>query len=288
MPKPADHGIGFFDMTKLQPGGTFLIIGKRACGKTSLLYNLLYHMSKWFGTAESESTGFDCALAMAGSTPSANMFMRCLPRAFVRPPDIDRLQHFVGVMKAQFASANRRGTSPKNGIMMGDDLAYNTKLMKCNALLETFLNGRNYGITCLLVLQYIMKVGPDFRSNADYVFVFWDNNSKNQDKIHEFWFNMMPKDTFRDAFATCTRDYAVLVMDVRQSATSRDWHDCVFWYKAPEMGAQEPFRLCQRDMDLIADYCEIEDPEAQQMAAANAQIWRLGPNGEVYDEESPE
>ena len=136
----------------------------------------------------------------------------------------------------------------------------------------------------MLVLQYLFKVGPDLRGNADFVFVFWDNNAKNLLKIWEFWFNMVPKRVFKQVFAECTRDYGVLVMDVRRSATSRDWHDCVSWYKARMPETIEHFRLCDDDYFKLARHCKRRKEDEQAMKENNGDgVWRLGPDGHLFD-----
>ena len=85
-------------------------------------------------------------------------------------------------------------------------------------------------------------------------------------------------------FAECTKDYGVLVMDVRASATSRDWHDCVFWYKGRTPSEIPSFSLCDKDFFKLNDYCRVEDHEDRKLKEATQdRVWRLGPDGRIFD-----
>lgn len=207
-----------------------------------------------------------------------------MPPALIDRQSPERLEHFVATVNGIYDKAVTNGKTPRQSYLVGDDVAFDGQFMRCKALSEVFLNGRNFGMTCILVLQYLMKVGPDLRGNADFVFLFWDNNLKNQDKAWEFWFNMMSKTEFREAFGTCTQNYSCLVMDVRKSATSRDWHDCVYWYKARLPDEIPPFTMCHADYFRLNDYCQARDyGERKIKQASKEKIWRIGPDGKCFD-----
>ena len=178
--------IQYFDVPgQIMAGATILIIGKRASGKSSLLFDILSHIAHFF----------QFGLALTPTQSSRMKFASCMPSALIDRQSPERLQQFIAVVNSLYDKAITMGKEPRRSYLLCDDTAFDDKFMRCKTLSEVFLNGRNFGMTCILVLQYIMKVGPDLRGNADFVFVFWDNNSKNQEKIREFWFNMMPKKT---------------------------------------------------------------------------------------------
>lgn len=267
--------VQYFDMdTQLMPGASILIIGKRACGKSSLLFDLMSRMCQWFSYG----------LALTPTQGSREKFTRCIPSLFIDKQSPERLDQYVKMVNSTYDKSISQAKDPKKTFLVCDDTAFDRKFMNCKTLSEVFLNGRNFGLTCILVLQYLMKVGPELRCNADFVFVFWDNNKKNQDRLHEFWFNMMPKTQFNEVFSTCTKDYSCLVMDVRKSATSRDWHDCVFWYKATLPDDIPSFQMCEPDFFKMNDYCKVvesEDRKIQEIAVGG--VCRLGPDGKVFD-----
>ena len=273
---PSKDTVRFFDMEKqLMPGMTALIVGKRCSGKSILLYDIMSRISQW---------KFNFGLALSPTQSSRAKFSACMPELLIDKQSPERLDAYVKLINNLYDRATARGNTTRSTYLLCDDTAYDDKFMRCKTLSEIFLNGRNFGCTCILVLQYLMKVGPDLRGNADFVFVFWDNNKKNQEKIWEFWFNLLDKSTFKEVFARCTENYSVLVMDVRAAATSRDWHDCVFWYKARMPEEIEPFTLCDPDFFRLNDYCKVGDEDEQQMKASSTErVWRLGPDGRIFD-----
>lgn len=267
--------IRYFDMERnLMPGLTGLIIGKRCSGKSILMFDIISRMEGWF----------NFGMALSPTQSSRKKFEACMPPLLIDKQSPERLDAFVQLINRLYDKATSQGAEPRKTYLLCDDTAYDDKFMRCKTLSEIFLNGRNFGCTCVLVLQYLMKVGPDLRGNADFVFVFWDNNAKNQDKIHEFWFNMMPKKTFREVFSECTKNYGCLVMDVRKSATSRDWHDCVFWYKARVPADIPAFTLCDPDFFRLTDFCTVEDDDGNSARDGSSErVWRLGPDGRIFD-----
>lgn len=273
-------GIRYLDIKKqIMPGATILIVGKRNSGKSSLLFDILSQISSFF----------NFGLALTPTQSSKEKFSRCMPPVFIDQQSPERLEHFVKTVNGLYDKAVMNGKPVRQCYFVGDDVAFDEKFMRCKPLKEIFLNGRNFGMTCILVLQYLMKVGPDLRANADFVFLFWDNNMKNQEKAWEFWFNMMGKDEFREAFSTCTKNYSCLVMDVRASATSRDWHDCVYWYKAKLPEEIPPFTTCHRDYFRLNDYCQARDYEERKIKESGKErIWRIGPDGKCFDTENKE
>lgn len=267
--------VQYFDMdANLMPGMAALIIGKRCSGKSILLYDIMSRI-KW--------TNF--GLALTPTQSSRAKFAASMPELMIDKQSPERLEHFVKTINTLYDRAIAQGKETKASYLLCDDTAFDEKFMRCKSLSEIFLNGRNFKCTSVLVLQYIFKVGPDLRGNADFVFVFWDNNRKNQEKLWEFWFSNMDKKLFFQVFAEVTRNYGVLVMDVRKSATSRNWHDCVFWYKARMPEDIKPFAMCDRDFFKLNEYCKMEDGDERQIKeASNERVWRLGPNGQLFDQ----
>jgi hypothetical protein len=260
--------------SQIMPGASILIIGKRCSGKSSLLFDILSRICKYF----------NYGLALTPTQSSRQKFEKCMPPCLIDKQSPERLQEFVTIVNTFYDKAVAASKPTRNCFLLCDDTAYDDKFMRCKTLSEVFLNGRNFGMTCLLVLQYIMKVGPDLRGNADFVFAFYDNNSKIQDKLYEFWFNMMPKATFKEVFARCTQDFSCLVLDVRKSATSRDWKDCVFWCKARLPDDIPAFTMCDDDFFRLNDYCKATDSDQRRLReTASDRVWRLGPDGNIFD-----
>ena len=270
----AKSAVQYFDMEQIMPGASILIIGKRCSGKSNLLFDIMSRIAPWFSYG----------LALTPTQSSKAKFSRCIPSLFIDRQSPERLENYVKQVNSFYDAAVGGGKEPKKTFLLCDDTAFDKKFMNSKTLSEVFLNGRNFGMTCILVLQYLMRVGPDLRCNADFVFVFWDNTDLNQENIRKFWFNMMPKEIFTDVFSAVTKDYSCMVMDVRKSATSRDWKECVFWYKATLADEIPSFQMCEPDFFKMNDFCKVEGASDRKVQENSADVvWRLGPDGKVYD-----
>lgn len=216
----AQKRVRYFDVTSLVPGSTIIIIGKRSSGKSVLQYDLMSRMKGWFSFG----------LALTPTQSSVEQLCQCMPRSFIAEQSPERLGIFLRMIKRLADKATREGREPRGSFLFCDDTAFDDKFMRCKALSEVFLNGRHSGVTVCLTLQYVMKIAPDTRSNADYVFVAYTNNMGDRKKIREAWFAMLTPKEFDELFDEATKNYGVLVLDSRASATSRDWRNCIFWY----------------------------------------------------------
>jgi len=79
--------------------------------------------------------------------------------------------------------------------------------------------------------QYIMDMGPDLRSNVDFVFALRDTSLENRVKLWKSFFGMFKDyNDFSDLMDGCTENFEAMVLATR--VQSNDWRDCVFWYKA--------------------------------------------------------
>lgn len=273
--------VKYFDMKSIVPGTTILVIGKRASGKTSLIFDAMEHMSRWFPDEEG-NTGFDAGRAITPTMSSMEKFSACIPSCFIERPSVEGLDFFVQNVQKVYLDDKVAGRKLRNTFLICDDTAFNEKFMRCETLSECFLNGRHSNITIIIVLQYLMKAAPDIRTNADFVFVFWDVNLKNQQNIHKFWFGSMDKKDFLEVFSDCTQDYGCLVIDLRKGALSRNWREFVYWYKAKLPEEHPPFQLCKPDMYRLDEYCRT-DANLTCIDDNQQGVLRLGADGNVYE-----
>lgn len=122
-------------------------------------------------------------------------------------------------------------------------------------MVDMMMNGRNYNCFRMVILQYIKTIGPKLRSNLDYVFCFWASSKADRDAIYSNWFDLMGRKTFDLVFRKCTENYGALVINVRAANTSRNWRDCVFWYRVDEdiaINGPGEFKMCDRDFFRIS------------------------------------
>jgi hypothetical protein len=250
-----------FDLSRITIDTGVLIVGKTACGKSTLMYDIMSQLADQF----------DFGKAMTPTLSSRKRFESCMPRQFIEKQSIDGLQNYVDYVKQKYDDDDANGKTKKKAYIICDDTAFDEKFMNSTTLKELMMNGRQFGMFRMLVLQYLMTIKPGLRSNADFVFVFWDNNTANQKKIHANWFGMVPFPRFRELFSLATQNHGVIVIDVRKSAVSRDWHDCVSWYRARQ--EQSAFQMCKADFFKLGQRTMVNvDRKPEQASGSRVRL----------------
>jgi hypothetical protein len=146
------------------------------------------------------------------------------------------------MLEMQRERANVSGMdSLRNLALVLDDCMYDKQVMKSKTMRNLFMNGRHYKCFFLAAVQWLMDLGPDLRTQVDYVFALRENILSNRERLYKYFFGIFPKyEDFSRVFDACTANYECLVID--NTVNSNDVEDCIFWYKA---SADIPdFRMC--------------------------------------------
>ena len=206
-----------FDVSRISPESIVLAVGKRKTGKSTVLRDIMYHMRH----------KLDAGFAFAGSVDGAENFRYALPDSCIydRYRD-DLLPQLIGHCKYLRDAGHERHV-----MIAMDDCMYDKKVLKGTAMRELFMNGRHYKLFFLNSVQYLMDMGPDLRSQVDYVFVLKENIISRREKLWKEFFGMF-KDykSFSQVMDSCTNNYECLVLDA--TSTTNNISDSVFWYKA--------------------------------------------------------
>lgn len=245
-----------YDLSRITPRSGICIIGKTACGKSTLMYDIMLRLA----------SRFYLGLAMTPSLSSYQKFQSCIPRHFIKEPVTSELETFVDLVRQDHRHRMNGEIEQREYFFIADDCGFDKQFMNSKVLRQMMMNGRNFNLFRLLVIQYLMAIGPDLRSNIDLIFLFWDNNVNNQKKMHANWFSFIPFPKWQKMFATVTRNYGTMVLDVRKCAVSHNYRDCVFFYRA-EMHDLEPFQMCHPSFFEISNKTFIDRDSATQVMA---------------------
>jgi len=220
-----------FDPKTMKADATVLMLGKRGTGKSTLLQDIMFHMSPRLFSG----------IAMAPTEDSVAMFESFLPRCFVfdnfkvdaveKLMQTKRLLSRMNRKKTKQAESGGDSFSRRYVAVLLDDCMYDKKNLKHTAVRDIFMNGRHEDVFFINLQQYVMDMGPDMRNNVDYVFAMRDTSMENRIKLWKTFFGMFSDySDFSELFDSCTENYECLVLFNR--ASSNDWRDCIFWYKA--------------------------------------------------------
>lgn len=129
-----------------------------------------------------------------------------------------------------------------------DDCLDDTKWCTNVDIKFIFYNGRHAKITFFLCMQHPMGIPPSLRTQADYVFIFNDENIDNRQRIYKQYCGMFPSFAiFNKVMKQLTGDYQCIVVD-NTDPTAKTVNEKVFYYKAPT--EVPPFKLCTGTPEL--------------------------------------
>jgi energy-coupling factor transporter ATP-binding protein EcfA2 len=204
-------------MDMLKSHRTILIIGKRGTGKSTLLKDILYHIRKQI----------DFAIAICGTLDTVDMFEQCLPTSNIyNEYNIEIVRNVLNCTRL-LSEQNKT----RHILLALDDCMYDKSVMKSKEMREIHMNGRHHNLWFINSVQYLMDIGPELRTNIDYVFCLKENIIANRKKIHQYFFGVFNTyEEFSFVFDKCTENYECLVLDNTLQSNKVD--DCVFHYKA--------------------------------------------------------
>ena len=210
----------------MKPNRTILIVGKRGTGKSTLLKDILYHIRKRV------DTGF----AISPTQDTIRMFEDCFPRSHIYN------EYNLEVVRTLLNSLTSLTEQKKTReiVFTLDDCMFDKGIMKTKEMREIHMNGRHLHMWFINCVQYLMDLGPELRSQIDYVFVLKENVISSRQKLHKYFFGIFEKyEEFSLVMDKCTNSHECLVLDNTQVNNSIE--DSIYYYKAdPNIGR---FRL---------------------------------------------
>jgi hypothetical protein len=215
-----------FDPSKMKDAATCVVLGKRNTGKSVLTKDIMWH----------KRDRIPAGVVFSATEEGNSFYSDWVPPTFVYSNfDRDALQGVIDTQKKR----KKEGTA-SNLFLILDDCMYDKKLLKDTSMRMLFMNGRHWKFFLLLTAQYCGDIGPDIRSNIDYVFLLRNNIPNERDKLYKNFLGMMPSfASFCQLMDNTTNDYECLVLD--NTSCSNNLEDCLFWYKANP--ARPAFRM---------------------------------------------
>jgi hypothetical protein len=204
-----------------------VVIGKRNTGKSVLISELLYYISK---------QKVPRACVFSATEESNRFFCNHIPDSFIfDDKDVDaRLTALIN-QQQELQMKKQLGEIPADTdlriVIVLDDIGYNKQALSSEIIRAIFMNGRHYDIILIVALQHIMQLGVALRSNCDYIICLKEGNKDVKKNLYKNFFGAFEKlSHFETAFDACTKDYGCMIMDNTTGKTDVDGSTC--WYKA--------------------------------------------------------
>jgi hypothetical protein len=220
-----------------------VVIGKKDTGKSFLVRDILYQTQRHFPVG-----------TVISATEIANEFFQSMvPSKFIhdkyRPEIVQNVIKRQATIKAKRnADKTSRGggsnVDPRAFLIL-DDCLYDAKAWTSEESTRfVFMNGRHIDLMTIITMQYPLGIGPNLRTNVDFIFILRENITRNRRIIYENYAGMFPTfEMFCSFMDQCTENYECLV--ICNNVSSNRLEDQVFWYKASE---HPPFRLFDQSL----------------------------------------
>jgi hypothetical protein len=244
-----------FDISKIDSDKVVVLLGKRGCGKSFIVRDLLYNnMDLPIGTCISP-------------TEMANKFYsNMVPKAFIHneyTPELiaNVMKRQKLIMKQVEKEKKTKGYSnidPRTFCVM-DDCLYNNDWVKDKNIRSIFLNGRHYKLFFILTSQYPLGIPPILRTQIDFTFILRETIMGNRKRLYENFAGMFPSlEIFSTVLDACTENYECLVID--NTTKSNKLEDMVYWYKSSE---KPPFKIGASQFWLNNQDTDSEDSDEE-------------------------
>lgn len=209
-----------WDAKLIKPGSTCFIIGRRGAGKSCLMRDLMWNLHQT-GT-------FEIAIGMSPTEEASPSLAKFMPSSLIYSEyRADVIRQVLNTQKEACVAGNAY-----NVVLVLDDCMYDKAIMKSKVMREVLMNGRHMKLTVIVLVQYMMDLPPQCRSQIDIVISTRDPIIDNRKKLHKHFFGFF--ETYKDfskCYKQCTNDYSVFV-SVNNGKPTNAIDDCCFWYKA--------------------------------------------------------
>lgn len=253
------------DMQSLKPHRISLLLGRRGSGKSVLLRDMLANLQE----------RFDFAMAMCPTMESSTLLKKHMPESCV----FDRYMQTKVDALVKLASEVTAAGKERHFLLILDDVMYDKAICRTQSFRYLFYNGRHAKITCVLLLQYLVDMPPDMRSQVDYVFTMKENTIQNRLKLYKMFFGVFGTfDDFSAVLEKCTQNFESLMLDNTLQTSGPT--ECVFWYKAKidngdfQLGNKVFFKLedMHRRSETMPACPEQEDDATPKAAGSKGKL----------------
>lgn len=221
-------GIRQLDLSRIPPntrdqttGCKIAIIGKPGTGKSNLILALLY----------AKSTYIPAAVVMNGNEEINRTYSNVIPRNTVHTSYDESVLERVILRQTRMSDLPRDKYNPYLALVI-DDCTDDPKVFKSKVQGALFRRGRWFHMLYILAMHSATDLPSFVRSCTDGVFLLRNPSKRERRILYENYASVIPSmRLFEELMDAVAQDFTALYIDNR--ATTNNWRDCVFWYKAP-------------------------------------------------------
>ena len=212
------------EFTQIAPCAAICILGKRRTGKTFWTQYL----------TQSLNISIDRFMVQCGNKDNAAEWKHIVHPAYVMLKNLARLQVVMDYQdrKVSYYTENKLPIPRKYRLcIIIDDCGSDKSYMHSAIMRDLLANGRHYGITVVILCQYLNQMHSENRDNLDYLGMLYTANQRNIKKVYDEYANITDFRIFKCLLKASTKDKGMLWID--NTKNSGDIADSLFFEKIP-------------------------------------------------------
>jgi len=211
-------------LDSLEPCASIALLGKRRTGKTTWAKYILHCLNDQI----------DRFVALCGNKDNASEWKRMIQPLYVMNKDLlylKRLRDYQDARVAEY-SDNQLPIPRKYRIcIILDDCGSDRAFMHSPIMKDILSNGRHYGMTVLILCQYLNQMHSENRDQIDYLGMLYTSNQKNIRKVHEEYVNICDLRAFNYVLNACTTEKGICWIDNTKSPSKIE--ECCYFKRSP-------------------------------------------------------
>lgn len=217
-----------FDLKSLKSRSSYLIIGEKHSGKSTLIKELIHHFDKDCNI----KTGF----IYCNSKSDLSVYNKFCSKTFIYN-DFNLMLEKAINRQEQFNKEYKEGKKEiykkySSLLIVIDDIIDMSLLTNNTNFNNIIYNGHYYNITLIISIQSVNILPSNVRQNNDIIFLFNTDNEREIRKIYDSFGGMFPSEKiFKSVLQDYTKDYQALILDMTKGP-SASLNDRIKTYKA--------------------------------------------------------
>lgn len=208
------------DLSNLEPCASIALLGKRRTGKTTWAKYIL----------ESLSQQIDRFVALCGNKDNSAEWKRIISPLYVVPKNLSylkKLRDYQDMKVAKYTEMQQPVPRKYRVALVLDDCGSDRSFMHSPIMKDILSNGRHYGMTILILCQYLNQMHAENRDQIDYLGMLYTSNQRNIRKVHEEYVNICDFRTYKYILNACTSHKGLCWIDNTRTPSTVD--ECVFF-----------------------------------------------------------
>lgn len=179
--------------------------GPRGSGKTTAMKNVMR-----------ADYDYDRVLVFSPSETSSGDLGSHVPNTFIHEDFYEEILDELIIMQRRSKAMHLRDPDRyplRKAAVIFEDCMYSKKVKSSKLVRWLLMNGRHDNIKVLISSQYMMDLGPDLRSNIDWLILTFDSSRKNRRRLFEDYFSCVDElDVFNDIMDRYTTNHGALCL----------------------------------------------------------------------------